>query len=151
MINVVLFFSLLLCGCGYAFSRGGAPERAVAAIMILGVAATRLTLSSPSLRYRHVDTTILMIDLLVLVGFLTVALKADRRWPMAITALHGMSVAAHAARGVSPEMIRVVYKTIMVAWAYPQLALLMLGTWRHGRRLSRNGVDPSWSKFSPQS
>jgi hypothetical protein len=151
MTNVVLFYSMLLCACGYAFARGGAPERAIAAIMLLGVAATRLTLSAAALRYRSIETTTLLIDAIVLIAFVLVAIRADRRWTMVVAALHGMSVAAHAARGVSPEMIRVVYKTIMVAWVYPQLALLLLGTWRHRRRLIANGADPSWSRSSHQS
>jgi hypothetical protein len=151
MLHLALFYSLLLCACGYALARGGGPERTVAMMMLGGVVATRITLSAAALRSRDVETTILMIDTAVMIGFLLVASRADRRWPMAVATLHGLSVAAHAARGVSPEMIRVVYKTIMVAWVYPQLLLLIAGTWRHRARLTRLGADPSWSSSSRRS
>lgn len=151
MLHVATFYACLLAACGYAFARGGGPERTVATIMLAGVAATRLTLSSPAIRYRDVETTTLAIDAAVLAGFVMVALRADRRWPMAIAALHGLSVAAHLAREVSPDMIRAVYKTVMVVWVYPQLALLAIGTRRHRTRLRRNGADPSWSSSSTPS
>jgi hypothetical protein len=40
---------------------------------------------------------------------------------------------------------------VMLAfWIYPQLLVLVLGTWRHQRRAKTIGADRSWSTFYPR-
>lgn len=43
------------------------------------------------------------------------------------------------------------YAFALAVWSYPMLFLLVLGTWNHQRRLTRSGVDKSWSSFSGRS
>ena len=147
-LHSAIFFGVLLAACFYAILRGGGPERAVAAIMVCGVVATRVTNSALPLRYRSLEWPMLVVDIAVLIGFLAVALKADRRWPQAVTTIHTLSVGAHLVKALNPELIRTVYWMMTNLWVYPQLALLIMGTLRHQRRLRRNGADPSWSSYS---
>jgi hypothetical protein len=46
---------------------------------------------------------------------------------------------------LSIRIIQRVYAFILAVWAYPVLLLLVIGTRRHQKRLSRFGSDESWS------
>ena len=149
--HLAFYFATLLAACSYALWAGGGPERIVAATMIAATAATRMTLTAFPLRYRAPELPMLLIDVAVLIAFTAVATKADRRWPIAVAALHGLSVAAHVVKAIQPEVIRTVYWLMTNLWVYPQLAILAIGTARHRRRLATTGADPSWSNFSGRS
>jgi hypothetical protein len=53
-------------------------------------------------------------------------------------------VATHFIKLVHPDVIRVIYAFAMAMWSYPMVLLLALGTWRHQRRLKRQGYDLDW-------
>jgi len=59
-----------------------------------------------------------------------------------------MSVLGHLLKLGDPHLIRSVYLVMLALWIYPQLLLLVLGTWRHRVRLEATGVDPSWRTSS---
>lgn len=149
--HLAFFLATLLAACSYALARGGGPERAVAATMLAGVAVTRLTMTATPLRYRSPEWTMLAVDAAVLAAFTVIAIRADRRWPILVTALHGLSVGAHAAKAIEPTHMRTVYWLMTNLWIYPQLAVLVAGTVRHRRRVATTGADPSWSSYSDQS
>ncbi|QXQ07439.1 hypothetical protein KX816_05275 [Sphingosinicellaceae bacterium] len=119
--------------------------------MLCGVLATRMTNSALPVRYRSLEWPTLIVDAVVLIAFLAISVKADRRWPMAVTSIHALTVGAHAVKVVSPELIRTVYWMMTNLWVYPQLALLAAGTLRHRARLAGSGADRSWSRFSTRS
>lgn len=145
--HLAFYFATLFAACSYGLWAGGGPERAVAATMIAGTVGTRLTLTAFPQRYRSPEWQMLIVDLLVLAAFVAVATRADRRWPIAVAALHGLSVAAHAVKAIQPEVMRTVYWLMTNLWVYPQLAILAIGTARHRHRLKTTGADPSWSDF----
>ena len=146
-LHQFIFFATLLCVCSYALFRGGRPEQCVAAAMLLGVAATRVTLTALPTRYRTVEWPMMIIDVAMLAIFVAIALKADRRWPILLVAIHGLSVASHAAKLLDPNLIRTAYWMLTNLWIYPQFGILAVGTWRHRKRLLRDGADTSWSHF----
>lgn len=74
-----------------------------------------------------------------------VALRADRGWPLLIAALQFDAVGAHLVKLVAPETIRVAYALLITVWSWPTQMLLAVGTWRHVRRVRREGNDRSWS------
>jgi hypothetical protein len=71
------------------------------------------------------------------------ALRAERFWTLWIAALQIIGTAGHAVKFVDPEIIQRVYAFILAVWAYPVLLLLVIGTRRHQKRLSRFGSDES--------
>jgi hypothetical protein len=146
VIRLLVFDALLLVTCAYALWRGGAPERIASAAMLLAYLGTLASYGPLASRFAHVETGVLAVDTALLIVLVTVALKADRAWPMALAALQLDSVGVHLARLLDLEMIRVTYALMLAMWSYPMLLLLVAGTWRHGRRSRRDGGDLAWSQ-----
>jgi len=144
-INTLAYLSLLIACCGFAYLRGGAPERIGAAIMAIGSFLTVAALSTLAERYRSVELGVFLVDVATLFALLVLALRANRYWPLWVAALQLVATTAHAVKLVDPEVIRRAYAFALVFWSYPILLLIMLGTWRHQQRLAKFGVDRSWS------
>jgi hypothetical protein len=147
-----VFFNALLFGCWfYALLRGGGPEKAVATILVVGSLATGFVVSDMAHRFTTVEIGIFAVDIVALIALLTVALFAERYWPLWVVALHTVGIAAHAVRLIEPGIIRWAYAFAIAFWSYPMLLLIIVGTWRHQQRLARFGADKSWSTFSARS
>lgn len=142
------FRSFFLLCCGYAWWRGGGPERSAATIIFVGVVLTRMAMGPWTGRWTSVENGVLIVDVAVLLALLAVALKAERFWPLWLTALHLLGIAGHLVKMLDPVLIRWGYAFLIAIWSYPMLALLVLATWSHQRRLARFGADRSWSIFS---
>ncbi|HEX8623528.1 MAG TPA: hypothetical protein VF782_00470, partial [Allosphingosinicella sp.] len=108
-------------------------------------------LSSTATLYRSFEREIFLIDLATLLGLLIVALRADRLWPLCIAALQMVGTAGHAVKLADPQVLPYAYAFALRFWGYPMIALIMLGTWNHQRRLIKFGVDKSWSSSSARS
>ena len=148
MIHIVIFYASLIFTTAYAVARGGAPEQIVGWLFILaGVLSSAFLWITPSDAFTHVELAVMMIDAIMLMVLIVLALCADRYWPLWVAGLQLIMVGVHVAK---------IYDLTMVAWtysigsgklAYPQMALLAAGTWRHQQRLVRYGIDRSWSHF----
>lgn len=145
MLPLPVFWALVVSTCLYALWRGGAPERIGAAIFIIGGLLSAAAISARPVRFLSIESGVLAVDLAMLAAFVVLALRAERFWPIWMTALHIVSTAGHAVKAVDPAMIRLGYAFAMAFWAYPMLLLLVAATWCHRRRLKRNGADISWS------
>lgn len=145
------FFALLLVCCLYAFVAGGGPERWGAAVYALGCLASHLAYSAPPIKFRSVETGVLIVDVLVFAAFIFLALRANRFWPIWVSALIGIGLLAHPARWAGPETVPWAYQIMLSIWSYPSLALIAIGTFNHRRRLVRSGADPSWTSSSGSS
>jgi len=150
-MSPVLYFGLLALVSLYAWFRGGPPERIGAAILAAGSLLSLAARSSSAGRFASVETGIFLVDVATLVGFLILALRAKRYWPLWLTALQTVGIAGHAVKLVDTATIPLAYAFILALWSYPMLLLIALGTWRHQVRLARFGTDPSWSSFSAAS
>ncbi|MEO9129978.1 MAG: hypothetical protein ABI240_02090, partial [Sphingomonas sp.] len=111
-------------------------------------AITPVLLNPVSSRFYGLETRVFILDGVILLAFTAIALRANRFWPMGIVVFHGMSVLGHLLKLADPRLIRTAYLVMLAFWIYPQLLLLVLGTWRHRVRLKRTGVDPSWRTSS---
>ncbi|HEX9965917.1 MAG TPA: hypothetical protein VGB04_13160 [Allosphingosinicella sp.] len=151
MPNYIIFDVLFLATCIYAFWWGGAPERVGAAIYLMGVAFTQVAASGAASRFSSVEEGILAVDVAMLLALLVLTVRAERFWPIWVTALHAISTAAHAVRLSDADVIPWAYAFALAFWSYPMLFLLALGTWNHQKRLARFGVDKSWSSSSGRS
>jgi hypothetical protein len=151
MLSIPLYYGLLLLCLGYALLRGGSPERIGTIILLVGSLLTLATVSSQASSYASVETGVFIVDVATLLAFLSLGLRANRFWPLWITALQLIGTSGHIVKLVDPELIPKAYAFAAIFWSYPMLLLLALGTFNHQRRLKRFGSDPSWSSSSGRS
>jgi len=146
------YFNALLLVTGiYALAAGGAPERWGAATYALACIASHFLFSAAPIKFRSVETGVFIVDVLVFVAFAILAVRANRFWPIWVSALLGLGVLAHLARWAGPDTIPWAYQLAMSIWSYPILAIIAIGTFNHRRRLAQHGTDRSWANFSAPS
>jgi hypothetical protein len=145
------FVALLVLTTFYALWAGGGPERAGAAVYALSVAATHLILTAHNQRWLNVETGVFIVDAVTFLAFIPIALRANRFWPLWVSAFLGLGVLGHLARLVGPDTFWWAYAVVLTIWSYPILALIALGTFLHRRRLTRHGADRSWANSSGRS
>ncbi len=145
------FVALLALTTLYALWAGGGPERIGAAVYAVSVAATHLILTAHTQRWLNVETGVFIVDVVTFLAFVPIALRADRFWPLWVSAFLGLGVLGHVARMVGPDTFWWAYAVVLTIWSYPILALLALGTFLHRRRLARHGADRSWVTSSSRS
>lgn len=143
MIRFLLFNLLYIGSCGYALLRGGAPERIAAALLVVTIEASWLLLTPFSIRFRHVELGVFLVDIFLFVAFYALSLPSRRFWPIWIAAFQGMGMVSHLAV-FAPHVIQWAYGNAVQLWSYPMLILLGVGTYRHRQRLKRTGRDRAW-------
>ncbi|HEY0043539.1 MAG TPA: hypothetical protein VGB62_03210 [Allosphingosinicella sp.] len=151
MLPVPVFFAMLALCCGYAWFKGGAPERAGAAIFALAALLSTAMVSGRPARFGSVELGVFAVDVAMLLALLVLALRAERFWPLWVTALQVIGTAGHTVKLADPRVFPLAYAIVLALWSYPMLILLAFGTWNHQRRLTRSGADKSWSNFSARS
>jgi len=142
--NVIVYNLMLAAMLAYAAMRGGQPERLAA----FGWAAASLaTLALPFDPYRtfhHIDPLEVAIDVAVLVWLVAIAAIANRFWPMWVAALHLLGVAVHGVKAYEPDLLPSVYALAVGKIAYPILAIIIVGVFRHQDRSRRVGRYRDW-------
>lgn len=144
MMRIAIFITILLIAIGYAAWRGGGPERAMAAIALTIVTSDPLLHAFVPVEYHALDIGHLMIDIFGAVSTIILALTAYRFWPMITAVLHTLPLLAHFSRTIDMSMHPIAYLTMQVAASWLLPPILILGTWRHQKRLKSNGSDRSW-------
>ena len=92
-----------------------------------------------------------IVDAVTFLAFVPIALRADRFWPLWVSAFLGLGVLGHLARLVGPDTFWWAYAVVLTIWSYPIVLLFALGTFLHRRRLARHGADRSWVSSSGRS
>jgi hypothetical protein len=132
-----LFRFLLLLVAAYAFVRGSRDERLVGIVLVVGVIATTLGLSPVANRFSGLEVPVMLVDIAVFAGFLWVALRSDRFWPLWIAGLQLTTIIGHLLKSVDPQLFARAYGAALSFWGYPILLILAIGTWRGTRRAER--------------
>jgi len=145
------FMTLLGLTTLYALWAGGGPERVGAAVYALSVPITHLALLASNQHWRNLEIGVLIVDAVTFVIFIAIALRADRFWPIWVSALLGIALLGHLGRFVMPDTYWRAYAKVLAMWSYPILALMVLGTFLHRRRLNLHGADRSWTNSSGRS
>ena len=81
MLSPIIYHTLLIAVCAYAFLHGQRDERLAAIVCVVATLATRLALSPLTVRYSSVEMGVFLVDLFALAGFIFIALRTDRFWP----------------------------------------------------------------------
>lgn len=143
-MRTIVFLLFLGAICIHALYRGGGPERWVAGIVIgMVVLDPAVHLFTP-LEYAKLDPGHLVIDLAGWIGLFAIALRANRFWPLCVVSLQTIALVAHAARLLDVTIHPKAYMIMQIASSYPLLALLLIGTFNHQKRLKAFGTDRSW-------
>jgi hypothetical protein len=139
------FFRILLAVVAlYVLWKGGRDERDVGIVLVLGVIATHLVISPLKTRFASVETHVFVVDMVVFIGFLWVALRSDRFWPLWIAGLQLTAILGHVLKAVDVHLFSRAYGAAMVFWSYPIVLILALGTWRnHRRHIREDRVTPT--------
>jgi len=137
MFGPLIFGPLLLAVCLYAWLKGGGDERVVAATCLAGTAATMLVISPLRNRYSGVEQGLMLVDLAVLAGFITVALRSKRFWPLWVAGLQLTTSLGHILKSVDQDLLPRAYGAALQFWSYPILVILAVGTFRSHRRSDR--------------
>lgn len=143
--HVSAFNLLQLLVSGYAVMRGGAPERLAGILQLAAAALTRAFFLSSGSPYLTVEFGILAVDVALLAALVALALYADRFWPIWLAALQALGAGAHLVKAIEPSVVSMAYAILVIAWSYPMVIILAVGTLRHRRRLAAVGADLDWS------
>lgn len=145
-----LAFALLALA---AWRWGAGPERALAGVLVWFRVADWIyhAVFAASLQLTTMDFAHALIDVVGCIAAFTVALHANRIYPLWFAAVQLLAVFAHLARAMAVEIIPVVYATMFIAPSYLQIVILALGLWLHRNRVRRFGRYRSWRSFSPLS
>jgi hypothetical protein len=142
MTHVIIFNLIMIAVCLYALAAGGGPERATALTFIAAASCSYIALSSKIL---HFEPNLVVIDLVTLSVLISIALFANRFWPMYVAALQLITLAVHGVKVYDPTLATWMWMATAGKLAYPTLVLLVVGVVRHRARLTRFGFDRSWS------
>jgi hypothetical protein len=130
-----LFWALLLLSCGYALWRGRSDERIVALCCLGASLATHFAISPLHERFSSLEHGLIAIDAVVFLGFLAVALRSNRFWPLWVTGLQLTGSLAHLMKAIDFSLLPKAYGAAAALWSYPILIILAVGTWRSQRRV----------------
>jgi hypothetical protein len=128
--HYILFWILLFSIFGFACWRGGTEEKIAASICVLATIVTHFVASPLAQRYSNVETGLLAIDLVVLLGFVGIALYSTRFWPLWAAGFQLTVTMSHLLKGVQLDLLPRAYAAAAVFWSYPILFVIVVGTWR---------------------
>jgi DNA-binding CsgD family transcriptional regulator/uncharacterized membrane protein YhaH (DUF805 family) len=132
----------------YALVRGGAPERIVAAIGVVGAVLSLLVVSMTPIRIGGVDLSFFVFDSIASIGFILVALRANRLWPIWMAAFNSFGLAAHLLLLTNPTIDPLAYVLVLAMTSPLSFLILFVGTRNHRLRLRHYGVDPAWTPLA---
>ena len=133
--------------CIVALIWGGGPERAVAVTwLILFEFAIGMYRNILGAEYRltEIDLFLASTDILAALVWITVALYANRNYPMWIAGMQLLAMTAHVARGLVEAISPITYIAMVIAPGWFQLIFLGIGLSRHIMRKRKHGAYRDW-------
>ncbi len=124
--RAVVSLGVAAAACGYAFLRGGAPERLGAGAYAGAWALTPAVQLHPLARLQW---GVFGVDAAVAAVLLTLALRSDRWWPMAAAAFSLLVVVEHFGYALEPRGFAWAYFVGEEIWSYAVLVVLVVGAW----------------------
>jgi hypothetical protein len=131
---------------GAAWRWGAGPERACVAANIYMRIADLIYhwLFGTHVYFANVEIGHAFIDLTTALAFLLIALRANRVYPLWLSALQFVSFISHIAVSLSHAIAGLAYWILIVSPSYLQLIVLALSIFLHHRRVKQHGTYRSW-------
>jgi hypothetical protein len=148
ILRSAFYAGLAAGGCTYAIRCGGAPERIAGWVILATVVADPLLHVVLQPRFREVDPTHVIIDVARFAGLAAVALRANRYWPIWLSAFQLLALGAHLAKAMDLAIHPVIYGAMQAMWSYGILIGLIVATRVHQRLTAGGATRRSWSVFS---
>ncbi|MFL0670495.1 MAG: hypothetical protein ACJLS3_03395 [Erythrobacter sp.] len=126
---------------------GGGPERGMAILftgIMMAPAALFRIYAQRIMLFGDFATVYVAIDVVVLVGFMAIALNANRTYPLWVAGFQLVAVGSHIVRGLVDAVSPIAYAVLAIGPSYCQLAVLLAGLLRHRRRVRRFGAYRDW-------
>jgi len=129
-----------------AYRRGASPERQVATVFVAMFVLDRLyhLIFGSGLRVFDAEIGHALIDTVVFGAFVTIALRANRMYPLWLASFQLMIIASHVARAANPFILSGAYAILAFAPSYLEVATFALGLATHMRRNRKFGPYRSW-------
>lgn len=147
MLEAIPAYSMLVAlivGCGYAFVRGGPPERWGAVSFFATAVLSNLVAFASQRHFMTPDLGLMAVDLSYFAAAVVLALRAQRYWPMWVAALQLDTMLTHLLK-FSSFAAPFSYAVALWLWALPIPVMIGVGAWRHHQRIKQWGSDPAWS------
>jgi hypothetical protein len=137
MLSPFSYWLVLAGVAAYALLRGRGDERAAALICLVATVASVLVKYPLTRRFTGVETGVLIVDLVTLAAFTTIALRTNRFWPLWVAGFQLTSTFAHGLKAIHFGLLPQVYAAAERFWVYPIFLAIVVGTWRTHRRVQR--------------
>lgn len=136
MVPAVFTLILTAC-CAYAMAYGGQPERQVAFMLLLAAMATALVGYGFPQPRGTIRWPVMFVDFALVAALMWVALRANRLWPMFVTALQLITAVAHPALVLAGTTAPRAYMIAIFMSGFLIPPVLALGTFLHQRRMAQ--------------
>ncbi len=126
---------------------GASPERWLIGVFIATMVApyhVSRWFGLGSIAFGPYSWAYVAIDLLATIGFVAIALNANRNYPLWVAGFQVVSVGAHAVRGLGDMVSPFAYMVLAAGPSYCQLVLIGAGFIRHALRERRFGSYRNW-------
>ena len=135
---------------------GGGPEKACAAVWTVVISVFSIIRAlydgptpngeaeAPGIAFWTVQPVSLLTDGLLFVGFLAVALLANRRYVLWVAAFQVIALFAHLLRALIADMTPFTYVFMTVAPGWAQIFIMTYGLIQHTRREPYRYADWRW-------
>jgi hypothetical protein len=148
MFDWVWLFNTVLVGLPMfaAWRWGATPERICAAVFVANLVVDRLyhLAVGRGTIYASVDLGHLVIGVSTAVALVTVALHANRIYPLWLSAFQGLVIISHFTREASARISVLAYALLTYGPSIFQIVVLLSAIALHARRVKRYGKYPSW-------
>lgn len=126
MSVIILFWIFAIACCAYASLFGGLDGRLAAAMIAAAVLASWIAQSLQP-RWTTINVSVMMVDLALWIGQLTLMLRSRRYWPIWMAAAQSLTVASHLATLVATTFAQKIYAGLATVWAIPCLLCMVWG------------------------
>lgn len=141
--------TVILFGVGAALALllGGRPERYGGLILLFWIGSDRLyhLIGTTSGHFVQVNPVLAIFDLAVFVSLLTLAIFANRIWPIVAASLQSVVLLGHISALATPNMQRAYWAMTQVPPLLVALTIL-IGTLNHVARVRRIGRYRDWRR-----
>lgn len=141
-LNSLIINAILLL----AYWRGAQPEKQVSIVFFIGFYvgyAVRFIRGRPD--FVFLDYGLFFVDAVLLAIFISVALRANRWWPIWVASLQIIPVTGHFIKLLDIDGLSVVYWGMLDIPDYSQIVVILMGIHTHQKRLKKIGAYPDWS------